>query len=95
MVDKSITLCKDTSGWFFALRQSGEAALAWSETYPTSSADSFTHHSTAMTLQPHLAFLALKRILVARGTRAPRVPSVWITNIVTAVSIPHRMQANK
>jgi hypothetical protein len=38
MVDKSITLRKDTSGWFFGLRQAGEAASVWSETYPTSSA---------------------------------------------------------
>jgi hypothetical protein len=74
MVDKSITLCKDTSGWFFAMRQSGQAASAWSETHPTSSADSFTHHAT--TLYPHLAFLALKRRPVARGKRAPREPSI-------------------
>jgi hypothetical protein len=46
MVDKSITLCKDTSGWFFAISQSGQATSARSETHPTSSADPFTHHST-------------------------------------------------
>jgi hypothetical protein len=75
-VEKSITLCKDTLGWFFALRRSGQATSAWSETHPTSSADPFPHHSTAMTLPPHLAFLALKRRPAARGKRAPRVTSI-------------------
>ena len=28
------------------MRQSGQATSAWSEAHPTSSADSFTHHST-------------------------------------------------
>jgi len=46
MVDKSITNCNDTSGWFFAMKQSGQATSAWSETHPTSSADPFTYHST-------------------------------------------------
>jgi hypothetical protein len=48
-----------------------------------------------MRAQLHLTFMALKRKPAARGKRAPHAPSVWITNIITSKSIPHRSRANR
>jgi hypothetical protein len=88
-------LYRPTSGRFMVMRQSQQAISLWSEAL--SELFCGYHHPSAhdMILHPHLTSMPLKRKPVARGKRAPRVPSVWITNIMTALSIPHRIQANQ
>src|SRR5438034_1944895 len=76
MVDNSINLCKPISGWFLVMRQSREACSSRSKA-PSECFYEHIHPSARdMTLLPHLAFLALKRKPLARGTRAPRAPSI-------------------
>jgi len=47
MVDNSISPLQTSFKLFFAMIPAGQATSAWSDAYPTSSADPITHHSTA------------------------------------------------
>ena len=61
---------------FFVIGQCEQATSSWSE----APSDFFCWHFRQplhdMTLQPHLALVALKRKLAAMGKRAPRAPSI-------------------
>ncbi len=76
MVDKSIPLCKPTSGRFFVLVQIEEAIFSWKEAPSDFFCRPFHHPLHAMKRQLHLAVVALKWKPASRGKKAPRAPSI-------------------
>jgi hypothetical protein len=75
-------------GPVFIMRQSRQAFFSWSQA-PSNFFCEHLHHSPGdMTLHPHLASVALKRNLAARGRRAPPWLSIvgWFCRLPWQVS---------
>jgi hypothetical protein len=69
-------LYKPTWGRFVAILQSREAFTSQSEPPSECFCGHLHRRPPDMTLRPHQACVALKRKPLARGTRAPRLPSI-------------------
>ena len=76
MVDNLINLCKPPSRSFFIMVQSRQATFSCKKAPSIDFCSHFPPPPHGMILRPHLAVVALKRKLAARGKRAPRAPSI-------------------
>ncbi len=76
MADNSTSLSKPIWGRFFVMRQSSWAFSSQSKVPSELFCGYLQRLPRDMTLLPHLAYMALKRKPTARGTRAPRAPSI-------------------
>jgi hypothetical protein len=78
MVDNSTSLSKPISGRFFVMRQSSWAFSSQSKVPSELFCGYLQRLPRDMTLLSHEACVALNRKPTARGTRAPRAPSIVV-----------------
>jgi hypothetical protein len=82
-------LCKPTSGQFLVMSRPRQAFSSQSEA-PSECFCGHLHRSPRdMILHPDLAWMPLKRKPAARGTRAPRLPSIvgWLCRLPSPASV--------
>jgi hypothetical protein len=82
-------LCKPTSGQFLVIWQSRQAFSSQSEAPSECFCGHFHRSPRDMILHPHLAWMPLKQKPAARGTRAPRLPSIvgWFCRLPEPSSV--------